>query len=155
MFPHHSDQMSQRSQVSRIALCMAKVKVTQLVSEWVTDWVTRSPIELFWTAKKREFFSFVWSISCHMCRLDFLKLQRETFGWKLFFSQLWALPLCELASSACWDVVEPLFKQIWSFNIFLFTTSLQRLYIRLDNHRTFADDHATSLQKEAGGVFIF
>ena len=27
MSPHHSDQMSQRSQVSRVALCMSKVKV--------------------------------------------------------------------------------------------------------------------------------
>ena len=45
MSPHNTDQMSQWSQVSRIALCMAKVKVTQ--------WVTRSPIELSWTAKKR------------------------------------------------------------------------------------------------------
>ena len=38
--------MSQRSQVSSIALCMAKVKVSELV--------TRSPIELFWTAKKGQ-----------------------------------------------------------------------------------------------------
>ena len=38
MSPHHTDQMSQWSQVSRIALCMAKVKVTQLVSEWVSEW---------------------------------------------------------------------------------------------------------------------
>ena len=28
MSPHHSDQMSQWSQVSRIVLCMAKVKVS-------------------------------------------------------------------------------------------------------------------------------
>ena len=42
MSPHHSDQMSQWSQVSRIALCMAKVNVSQSVSESVT----RSPIEL-------------------------------------------------------------------------------------------------------------
>ena len=27
MSPHHSDQMSQRSEVSRVALCMSKVKV--------------------------------------------------------------------------------------------------------------------------------
>ena len=27
MSPHHSDQMSQRSQVSRVVLCMSKVKV--------------------------------------------------------------------------------------------------------------------------------
>ena len=55
MFSHHSDQMSQRSQVSRVALCMSKVKVpfnSQWVSEWVSESVTRSPIELFWTAKK-------------------------------------------------------------------------------------------------------
>ena len=29
---HHSDQMSQRLQVSRIALCMSKVKVSESVS---------------------------------------------------------------------------------------------------------------------------
>ena len=39
--------MSQRSQVSRVAFCMSKVKVTS-----VSQWVTRSPIELFSTAKK-------------------------------------------------------------------------------------------------------
>ena len=42
MSPYHSDQMSQRSQMALVALCMSKVKV---------PWVTRSPIELFWTAK--------------------------------------------------------------------------------------------------------
>jgi len=42
MFPHHSDKMSQRSQVSRVALCMSKVKVplvSELVSEWVSEWL--------------------------------------------------------------------------------------------------------------------
>ena len=38
MSPHRSDQMSQWSQVSRIALCMAKVKVTDWVSDWVSEW---------------------------------------------------------------------------------------------------------------------
>ena len=36
MSPHHSDQISQRSQVSRVALCMSKIKVlwvSQSVSE--------------------------------------------------------------------------------------------------------------------------
>ena len=51
MSPHHSDQMSQRSQVSRVALCMSKVKVTHSVSDWVSESVTRSPIEPFWTAE--------------------------------------------------------------------------------------------------------
>ena len=54
MSPHHTDQMSQWSQVSRIALCMAKVKVSDSVSESVSELVTRSPIELFWTAKNRK-----------------------------------------------------------------------------------------------------
>ena len=44
MFPYHSDQVSQRSQVSRVFVC-------QVVKSSVTQWVTRSPIELFWTAK--------------------------------------------------------------------------------------------------------
>ena len=38
---HHSDQMSQRSQVSRVALCKSKSKGGS-----VTQWVTGSPIEL-------------------------------------------------------------------------------------------------------------
>ena len=38
-------------QVSRVALWMSKVKEPS-VSESVSEWVTRSPIELFWTAKK-------------------------------------------------------------------------------------------------------
>ena len=39
IFPHHSDQVSQSSQVSRVAPCMSKVKVPW-VSEWVSDWVS-------------------------------------------------------------------------------------------------------------------
>ena len=49
MFPHHSDQMSHRSQVSRVALCMSKSKggsVSESVSQSVSQSVTRSPIEL-------------------------------------------------------------------------------------------------------------
>ena len=45
MSPHHSDQMSQRSQVSRVALCMSNVKVlsvTQWLSDSVSDKVTCS-----------------------------------------------------------------------------------------------------------------
>ena len=38
MSPHHSDQMVQWSQVSSIALCMAKVKVSDSVSQWVSEW---------------------------------------------------------------------------------------------------------------------
>ena len=51
MSSHHSDQKSQRSQVSGVALCMSKVKVRESVSQSVSQSVTRSPIELFWTAQ--------------------------------------------------------------------------------------------------------
>ena len=37
MSSHHSEQMSQRSQVSRIALCVSKVKVSDWLSQWVSD----------------------------------------------------------------------------------------------------------------------
>ena len=47
MSPHHSDQMSQRSQVSRVTE-MKVASVSQSVSQSVSD---NSPIELFWTAK--------------------------------------------------------------------------------------------------------
>ena len=50
MSPHHSNQMSQRSQISWVALFMSISKVPS-VSESVSESVTRSPIELFWTAK--------------------------------------------------------------------------------------------------------
>ena len=36
--PHHSDQMPQWPQVSRITLCMAKVKVSEWVSQSVSEW---------------------------------------------------------------------------------------------------------------------
>ena len=55
MSPHHSDQMSQRSQVSGVALCTSKVP-------GLTQWVTRSPIELLWTAKNQRKFG-----ACHRC----------------------------------------------------------------------------------------
>ena len=38
MSPHHSDQMPQWPQVSRIILCMAKVKVSEWVSQSVSEW---------------------------------------------------------------------------------------------------------------------
>ena len=37
MSPHHTDQMSQWSQVFRIALCITKVKVTELVTQWLSE----------------------------------------------------------------------------------------------------------------------
>ena len=67
IFPHHCDQINQRSQVSWVALCLSKVKVPSswrilwflavifvvlVRSEQPMDQGTRSPIELLWTAKK-------------------------------------------------------------------------------------------------------
>ena len=60
MSPHHSDQMSQRSQVSRVALFLSSSKV---LSQWLNQWVTRSPIELFWTAKKTS----LQALKLHQC----------------------------------------------------------------------------------------
>ena len=72
MSPHCTDQMSQWSQVSRITLCMSKVKVL-----WLTEWVTRSPIELFWTAKK-------WRILWEQRRLNILIMRRHRkLKWQL------------------------------------------------------------------------
>jgi hypothetical protein len=47
MSPHLSDQMFQRSQVSRVALCMSKVKVLS-VSESVSESVTRFAESQIW-----------------------------------------------------------------------------------------------------------
>ena len=109
MSPHHSDQMSQRSQVSRVALwrCSLNVFVFFIVfvfvfvfvfllvrscplitvikclkgqkslgllfvcqsvkyRELVSQWVTRSPIELFWTAKNQNVYIYV------LCQEKFL-----------------------------------------------------------------------------------
>ena len=51
MSPHHSDQMSGRSEVNWIVFCMTFSKV---LSQSVSESVTRSPIELLWTAKNTE-----------------------------------------------------------------------------------------------------
>ena len=82
MSPHRSDQMSQWSQVSRIALCMAKVKVTESVSELVT----RSPIELFWTAKERK--SGLKVCNCALHDIDTLHSHAVTLLASQFFNFL-------------------------------------------------------------------
>ena len=75
--------MSQRLQASRVALCISKVKVPS-----VSESVTRSPIELFWTAKKTSILnggvvvvSWPWqssfaSTQCH----SLLRDQHHTGG---------------------------------------------------------------------------
>ena len=92
--------MSQRSQVSRVALCMLKVKVL-----WVSQSVTRSPIELFWTAKHIiliflyvsmytqvlwhpkpcEIFPFNALIVLNV-RAAFHRNQTFTFSWQKYFA---------------------------------------------------------------------
>ena len=51
MSSHPSDQMSQRSQVSRFTGSVVKTLIVSLVRQ--TDQGTRSPIELFWAAKNK------------------------------------------------------------------------------------------------------
>ena len=51
MSPHHSDQMSQRSQVKGHSVVLWRLWLL-VVPEQARDQGTRSPIELFWTAKK-------------------------------------------------------------------------------------------------------
>ena len=115
MSPHHSDQMSQRSKVSRIALwrCSPNVFVSVIVfvfvfvfvivfflvsscllitpikclkghkslrslfvcqsvkyREWVSDSVTRSPIELFWTAKNLKFNPQPYQAGCQRWKTE-------------------------------------------------------------------------------------
>ena len=66
MSPHHSHQMSQRSQVSWFTLIASGVRPRKPP----TNQGTRSPIELFWTAKKRtklpglgEAGEMIWAMS--------------------------------------------------------------------------------------------
>ena len=92
MSSHHSDQMSQWSQVSRIALCMSKVKVSESVSQWVT----RSPIELFWTAKnkavKKLFRKYLATVE-HILPVGQVKIAREANPgkYKSQRSRIWQL----------------------------------------------------------------
>ena len=57
MSPYHSDQMSQRSQVSRVTLTLCFLKGPR-VSEWVSDKVTYWAVG--WTAKKEDNNNFNW-----------------------------------------------------------------------------------------------
>ena len=97
MFPHHCDQISQMSLVSRVAL--NKRWVTHSVSEWVT----RSPFELFWTAKKMRCISAELTLICrtpqskvmaknllienHLCifpvQMENSLKKRNTFSWQV------------------------------------------------------------------------
>ena len=88
MSPHNSDQMSQWLQVSWITLCMAKVKV--IVSEWVSQWVTRSPIELFWTAKNwyERMYEYMFVTNIFKYSNIFATLHR-IFFWLYFSFSFW------------------------------------------------------------------
>ena len=105
VFPHHSHQMSQRSQVSRVALCV-HVKIT------VTHSVTTSQIEQFWPAKTTVLMYKVWNASVDeygqiwflmihwwwCTQIDQDQNQKKTFP---AHSDLVVLPKTLLATS-CW-----------------------------------------------------
>ena len=73
------DQMSQRSLVFSVSLWMSKVKVLWLKKS-VTQWVTRSLIELFWTAKKwakSKSASYVWNSLVSPCSSQGSRVQDQ------------------------------------------------------------------------------
>ena len=55
---------------------MSKVKVSQLVSEWVSEW---SPIELFWTAK--NMLEFLGGFYMGQPKVDYIVFQSNLI-WK-------------------------------------------------------------------------
>ena len=81
MSSHHSEQMSQRSQVSRIALCMTKVKVNLSVSESVSQSIAR--ILDPWNSRENQldFFSLD-----HEKWFSISRSRLETRDWKKKFS---------------------------------------------------------------------
>ena len=88
MSPHHSDQMSQRSQVSRAALCMSKSKVAQSVSQSVSDKVTYWAVRLSSGQLKIKGNSvFAWI--CALLRKIFLKYFSRIF-LKYFLTVIFA-----------------------------------------------------------------
>ena len=64
MSPHHSDQMSGRSEDNYIGFFY--MSICKVLSQWVSESVTRSPIELFWTAKK---INHNFHIRMYLCRI--------------------------------------------------------------------------------------
>ena len=84
MSPHHSDQMSQRSQVSGVTLLLCFSKGPSL-SQWVSESVTRSPIELSAGQLKRLGLFLVKGIcqkrSTNMIS-DGLKFKQGSGKWK-------------------------------------------------------------------------
>ena len=121
MSPHHSDQMSQRSQVSRVALWMT---ISKVLSDWVTESVTRSPIELFWTAKKD--ICNLFSIVLMWLWYDFLNL---VFANKSRFS--------ENQAGAVWAEVGEVGRGVIGFTLqVLQETRKQRLKFLEDHNFT-------------------
>ena len=118
IFPHHSDQMSQRSQVSWVALWMSISKVLW-VSQSVSELVTRSPFELFWTAKKIDnklsttnALQCVNGVSWDISRYNFLLSNFKTWqqtgivkygeGWTWFLNR----SATEYARHKTWHIKE-------------------------------------------------
>ena len=64
MSSHHSDQMSQTSQVSRVTLLLCFQKVSQSVSQWLSDKVTYWAGG--WTAKNISIHTIPWIKHSHI-----------------------------------------------------------------------------------------
>ena len=95
MSPHHSDQMSQWLQVSRIALYMAKVKVSQSVSDKFTYWaVLNSKTQFFGHLPLR--IHFVHCISSDWFR-----------SLWLYVAKTWVLKMRICCASSCRAYLRP------------------------------------------------
>ena len=65
MSPHHTDQMSQWSQVSRIALCMAKVNVSQSVSDLLSHLLSCSGQLKIMSKMQLSLTLLLWPLARH------------------------------------------------------------------------------------------
>ena len=96
---------SGHGQVPRVALCISKVKVPS-VSQWVSESVTRSPIELFWTAKKhllklirswkKNTFDIWIALTIKYSRFITIQIQ-----WRSWMSQYCNITV--IATFCCWE----------------------------------------------------
>ena len=96
--------MSQRSQVSRDSLWMSISKVlSQSVTESVSQWVTRSPIELLWTAKNyrklnrkyRDYHLHCPAPPTPMAESEGLRPESQPTSQPSFFCNFHSLPLAD------------------------------------------------------------
>ena len=107
MPPHHSDQMSQRLQVSRAALCLSKSK-SGSVSQWVSDMVTYWAVRLSSGQLKRSY------LEAKEVRLV-IEVKRSDGQWRFACGDVlqWiALQVDLQTSRRSWQAMQQIFARI-------------------------------------------